>query len=93
MMRSVSPSAVRSRSSVMRPSAASRSAAVILPRCDLPVEVAADDLGRPVERLLGDVVQHHVEAREREDLGDAVAHLSGADDADPPDFLHSASFR
>ena len=49
---------------------------------DLPVHVAADDLGRGLERRRGDVVQHHVEAGEREDMGDAVAHLTGADHAD-----------
>ena len=56
---------------------------------DLAVHVAADDLGRAGERLLGDVVQDHVEARQREDMGDAVAHLSSADDTDALDFLHS----
>ena len=53
---------------------------------NLAVQVAADDPGRGVERLVGDVVQDHVEAGEREDVGDAVAHLSGADDADALDF-------
>ena len=28
----------------------------------------------------------HLEAREREDMGDAVAHLTGADHADPLDL-------
>ncbi len=53
---------------------------------DLAVEVAADHFRRRGERLLRDVVQRHVVAGEREDVGDAVAHLSGADHADALDL-------
>ena len=42
--------------------------------------------GRRLERRLGDVVQRDVEAGQREDMGDAVAHLSGADHADALDL-------
>ena len=55
---------------------------------DLAVHVAADDVGRRLERGLGDVVERDVEAGEREDVGDAVAHLPGADHANALD-LHA----
>ena len=86
MTRSVLPRAARSRS--MR-DAAERGVALRfgdLAAGDLAIEVAADDLGRPAQRVLGDVVQDHVEAGQREDMGDAVAHLSGADHADALDL-------
>ena len=43
---------------------------------------------RRIDLLLGDVVQHHVIAGQRDDMGDAAAHLAGADDADLADGSH-----
>jgi hypothetical protein len=42
---------------------------------DLTFDVAVDRGERLVEAVLADVVQQHVIARQREDMGDAVAHL------------------
>ena len=44
----------------------------------LPLMVASAGL----DAVGGDVVEQHVEAGERADMGDAVAHLAGADHAD-----------
>jgi hypothetical protein len=53
---------------------------------DLAGHVAADR-GEPLlDLVLGDVVEAHLEPGERADMGDAVAHLSGADDADGLDL-------
>ncbi len=66
----------------MRLSAASLSSSVMRLRLTwramLPLMVASAFL-EPGGR---DVVQHHGNARERADMGDAVAHLPRADDAD-----------
>ena len=71
----------------MRSSAAWRSSSLmrwrLTWRARLPLMVAkpaVDALGR-------DVVEHDVEAGERADMGDAVAHLTGADDADLADRM------
>ncbi len=51
----------------------------------LPLMVARLDLMRSSDTI----VDHHVEAGERADMGDAASHLAGADDADLPDlFCH-----
>ena len=49
---------------------------------DLARHVALDGGARLVDRLLLQVVEGHVVAGERHHVGDAVAHLAGADDAD-----------
>ncbi|CAD5252737.1 conserved hypothetical protein [Bosea sp. 62] len=54
---------------------------------DLPGHVAIDRRQRRVDALFGDVVQPDVEARDRGDMGDAVAHLPGPDDADGLDLV------
>src|SRR5690348_17956395 len=46
------------------------------------MHVFVDALERLCERLLVDVVHHHIVPGQREDVRDAVAHLAGADDAD-----------
>ena len=44
------------------------------------------DVGeRALQRFLGDVVEAHIDAVQREGEGDAVAHRPGADDADSLD--------
>ena len=49
---------------------------------DLARHVALDGGARLVDRLLLQVVEGDVVAGQRDDMGDAVAHLAGADDAD-----------
>ena len=52
---------------------------------DLARQIAADG-GKPLGNALGDdVVEQHVETRERADMGDAAAHLAGTDHADLAD--------
>src|SRR5581483_2415016 len=58
---------------------------------DLARHVALDHAARLVDRLLLDVVEGYVVAGQRHDMGDAVAHLAGADDSDRLDVqLHAA---
>ncbi|MDH6591710.1 hypothetical protein M2165_001599 [Variovorax sp. TBS-050B] len=52
---------------------------------DQPVEAARDRGEALVHRRLGDVDHHHLDARHGAGLRDAVAHRSGADDADSLD--------
>ncbi len=47
-----------------------------------PVEALADCLQSPLNGLLADIAHHDVETAGGKGLGDAVAHGSGADDAD-----------
>ena len=54
---------------------------------DLAFHVPGDGRQRGVDASARDVVQPHLEARQRRDMRDAVAHLPGADDADRPDRL------
>ena len=49
---------------------------------DLPCQVAVDGRQSCRDAVGGDVVEQNVIARQRADVGDAVAHLAGADDAD-----------
>ena len=58
---------------------------------DLAVHVAADRVDALVEMRLVDIREADVEALERADMGDAAAHLAGADDADALD--HDAILR
>src|SRR4029077_7153445 len=58
----------------------------------LPVHVAVNTLDCLFQYVAVYVVQNDVEARQREDVGDAVAHLSGADYADAF-YSHDASRR
>ena len=80
--RSQSPSSSSVSAGVMRASAALRSSSVIslreTCRAMLPLMVASPALMRSRR----DVVEQHVEAGERADMRDAVAHLAGADHAD-----------
>ena len=55
---------------------------VHLPPRHLARKVAIDGGERGVDALLGDVVEGDVQSRLSRDLGDAGAHLPGADDAD-----------
>ena len=55
---------------------------VHLPLGHLARQVAIDGRERGVDALLGDVVEGDLQSRLRRDLGDAGAHLPGADDAD-----------
>ena len=55
---------------------------VHLPPRHLARQVAIDGRERGVDALLGDVVEGDVQSRLSRDLGDAGAHLPGADDAD-----------
>ena len=48
---------------------------------DLPVQVLADLVGSAVQRLGVDIGQNHVVPGQGADMGDAVAHLTGADHA------------
>src|SRR3546814_8328687 len=57
------------------------------PAPELPVEIVADPYDRLLQLLRRDVGQPHLAAREGGDVGDAVAHLSGADDSDAFDHL------
>ena len=49
---------------------------------DLTRQVAVDGFAAALQRLLVDVGHDHIDAGERADMGDAAAHLPGADDAD-----------
>ncbi len=49
---------------------------------DLARHVAVDGGKAGLDAVGRDIVEQHVEAGERADMGDAVAHLPGADDAD-----------
>ena len=51
-------------------------------------EVLVDGGERRIDFLLGDVVHDDVVAGQRNDMGDAAAHLSRADDADLADGSH-----
>src|SRR5580700_3341844 len=56
---------------------------------DLPRQIAVDG-GEPLgDAFSGDVVEENVEARKRTDVGNAVAHLAGADHADLPDGMRT----
>ncbi len=72
----------------MRPSALLLLVFADLAGGDLAGEVLVDGGDRLLDPLLGDVVQHHVVARQRDDMGDAAAHLARADDADLADGSH-----
>ncbi len=54
----------------------------------LALQVAANGVQALVDLRLADVVQQHVIAREGADMGDARAHLTGADHADGLDCGH-----
>ena len=54
---------------------------------DLPRQVAVDGGEALGDAFGGDVVEQNVEARERAHVGDAVAHLAGADHADLADGM------
>ena len=49
---------------------------------DLARQMAVDGRHRRFQPLVGDVVEHHVEAGQRRHMRDAVAHLARADHAD-----------
>ena len=70
----------------MRCSAAWRSASRDGFLGDLAGHVAVDRRKAGVDLLLGEIVEADVEARKRADMGDAAAHLPGADDADGLDL-------
>ncbi len=53
-----------------------------LAAADLANKIAIDRLYGPLERGGIDVAHPHIEARKRANMGDAAAHLAGADDAD-----------
>ena len=64
-----------------------------MPRATWRAMLLFDRGQRRLQRLLVDVVSSDIEARERADMGDAAAHLPGADNADRPDAggsLHRA---
>ena len=60
---------------------------------DLAAEVPVDQRHGLVQRLLADIGDEHVIARQRADMGDAVAHHPDADDPDSFDsaVTHAAS--
>ena len=47
-----------------------------------PYSVALNDADGAIDRFLAQVVDHHIVAAERHDMGNTVAHLACADDAD-----------
>jgi hypothetical protein len=53
-----------------------------MPSRHLARQVAVDGRERGVDSLLGDVVEGDAQTRLSRDLGNAGAHLTGADDAD-----------
>jgi hypothetical protein len=57
---------------------------------DPAVEVGADALKRLFQPFVGNIRQTHVVAGNRKDMGDAIAHLAGADDADAFDLGYFA---
>ena len=76
--RSASAPAARSVAQVMRPRAASRSAASSLPFSTMRPSALLDAGEAALHELVADVGHHDVQAGQRRDLGDARAHLSGA---------------
>ena len=56
--------------------------------CDFAGEVLVDGAEAAVEKGLLDIAEEDVEAGAGADVGDAVAHGSGAEDCDGFDFRH-----
>ena len=54
---------------------------------DLPRQVAVDGGEPGIDAVGRDVVEQHVQAGERADMRDAVAHLTGADHADLANWM------
>src|SRR5690606_33033452 len=59
---------------------------------DLPRHVAVDGGKRLLDAIGGYVVQLHIEARKRTDMGNTRAHLSRSDHADFLNTLRHVSF-
>ncbi len=60
---------------------------------DLPVKVAVDQRHGRAQRLAADIGHQHLVSGQRKDMGDAVAHLPRADNADLLDTHHSPFLR
>ena len=57
-----------------------------LPARGLPFQILVDGGDGAFQPFVRDVVQQHLISRQGEDMGDAVAHLTCADDPDCPDI-------
>ncbi len=56
--------------------------------CQLAIQVAPDGLSRRIKRVLGNIVEHNIVARQRAHMGNTIAHLARADNAYAFDPCH-----